>query len=119
MPGVELDNAQKVLAACGWDVKKAVGELRKWFWVEDDAGAAKKAVQESFTSPKELPEGKQISNSQEVYAQDEDRLSDEQIAKVTLKWLHFILTIGFKMPSLRFDHFLSLGCRVFRSNAWS
>lgn len=101
MPGVELDNTQKVLAACGWDVKKAVGELR--LRAEASAGAAKKAVQESFTSPKELPEGRKISNNQ-----DADRLSDEQIAKVTLKWLHFILTIGFKMPSLRFDHFLSL-----------
>ena len=103
MPGVELDNTQKVLAACGWDVKKAVGELRKWPWAEASAGAAKKAVQESFTSPKELPEGRKISNNQ-----DADRLSDEQIAKVTSKWLHFILTISFKMPSLRFDHFLSL-----------
>ena len=28
MPEVELDNAQKVLAACGWDVKKAVLELK-------------------------------------------------------------------------------------------
>ena len=101
MPGVELNNTQKVLAACGWDVKKAVGELR--LRAEASAGAAKKAVQESFTSPKELPEGRKISNSQ-----DEDRLSDEQIAKVTSKWLHFILTISFKMPSLRFDHFLSL-----------
>ena len=64
MPGVELDNTCK-------DVKKAVGELRKWPWAEASAGAAKKAVQESFTSPKELPEGKKISNSQ-VY--DEDRL---------------------------------------------
>ena len=70
-----------------------MGELRKWPWTEASAGAAKKAVQESFTSPKELPEGKQISNSQEVYAQDEDRLSDEQIAKVTLRCLHFVLTI--------------------------
>ena len=28
MPGVELDNAPKVLASCGWDVKKAVLELK-------------------------------------------------------------------------------------------
>ena len=56
-----------------------------------------------------MPDGKKISNSKEVYTQDEDRLSDEQFAKVTLNWLHIILTIDFKMPSLCFDYFLSLG----------
>ena len=36
-----------------------------------------------------MPDGEKISNSEEVYAQDENRLSDEQFAKVTLNWLHF------------------------------
>ena len=40
-----------------------------------------------------MPDGEKNSNSEEVYAQDEDRLSDEQIAKVTLRCLHFVLTI--------------------------
>ena len=42
-----------------------------------------------------MPDGEKNSNSEEVYAQDENRLSDEQFAKVTLNWLHFILTIDF------------------------